>query len=211
MPTLIFEDEFGTFGTWNGKSGSPTILTSPAPASGWRTLELNALNEFVFWNIPDNGYTRVVFGVWLRFPAFPSVTGTRVFKIDYGLTEGWMRITASGEPIIRADGTPTMSDANSGLNLSLNTWYWTQLMADVSANPWELRFKLGSTVIQTTGAAAASNLNNGNFLLGNTSGESLTFYYANPMMGVAADDDDWWGQPFGFVPRELMTGRATSW
>lgn len=211
MPTEIFEDQFGTFGTWNGKSQSPTLLTTPAPATGWRTLEISALNEFVFWNIPDNGYTRVVFGVWLRFPAFPSATGTRVFKIDADTTECWMRITSSGEPIIRADGTPTMSDANSGINLSLNTWYWTQLMVDVSANPWQFQFKRGSTVVQTTGAAAASNMNNGNFLLGNTSGESLTFYYAHPIMGVAADDNDWWGEPLRFLPRERLSSRATSW
>lgn len=199
MPTLIAEDTFETGGTWNGSAGSPTIVTTPVPVSSTRSLECNAIGEYVYWNIPDSGYTRCVFGVWVRWDTFPTSTTTRVFKIDSGPCEGWMRQDNSGNANIIGDGTPGIGVTYLGQNLVVDTWYWCQIMFDVSANPWEIRGKVDNyTVISNTGAATATNLNPGNFLLGNTSGgEALTVYYSHAKMGVATDDNDWWTAPTG--------------
>lgn len=196
MPTLVFEEKFEGAGTWTGSAGSPTIVSSIQPPSGGKSLQCNAIGEYVYWDIPDNGYTRVVLGVWVQWDTFPAASITRAFKIDGDTTEGWCRISSSGEPNIIGDGSPSMSSTFLGSNLSTDTWYWCQIMFDKSANPWELRAKINSTVISTTGAAAASNMNTGNWLLGNTAGgEALTVYYGHAKMGSAASDDDWWDTP----------------
>lgn len=196
MPTLITEDTFESGGTWDGSAGTPVIVSSPVPQSSTRALQLNAIGEYVYWNIPDSGYVRCVLGAWIRFPSFPATNDTHVFKLDFGPTEGWMVVNTSGQPYIRADGTPTMGSQYHSADLVADNWYWTQLMADVSANPWELKLNIGGTVTTTTGAAAASNLNPGIFLLGNTTGgDAITVYHGHAKMGVASDDNDWFAEP----------------
>lgn len=215
MPTLIFQDQFTTGGTWNTSNGTPVIVSSPVPPDGGKALECNAIGDYVFWNIPDSGYTRCVWGCWWQCTSFGIATHS--FKIDSGTSEGWLSLNdTSGEFFIIATGTPAMSSVFSGVTPLINTWYWLQLMLDVSANPWELRFKVSGTVISTTGAAAASNLDPGIFLLGNTvGGSALTQYYAHAKAGVAVDDNDWWDAPAGATasddPPMHRLGMSAGW
>lgn len=200
MPTLIFEDKFDTGGTWDVSAGTPTIGTSPAPPSAANSLQLNAIGEYVYWNIPDSGYTRCVLGVWVYVNAIGTVD-TKLFKIDAGPSEGFFHLhptSPTWEYMIQGFGVPTMVAANGGIPsaTAIQTWVWCQVMFDVSANPWQLQGNAHSTVASTTGAATATNLNPGVFLLGNTvGGDTLTVYYGHVKAGVAVDDNDWWSEP----------------
>jgi len=87
--------------------------------------------------------------------------------------------------------------------MTIGIWRWVQLMYDVSANPWEMRYKPESqAVVANTGAASASNLNPGLVALGETGGvgEATTQYFGHVKIGIAANDDDWWDTPSGAQP-----------
>lgn len=214
MPSLIGQDLLNSGGTWTSSSGTPTIVSAPAPPSALNSLLCDANNDRVTWQIADVGYTRLVLACWINFASFPGSV-TRVFKIDAGLSEGWVAQQASGQPSVSSDGTPTITRVFSGVDYQLNTWYWTQVMYDVSANPWEVRLNANGTVVANTGAAAASNLDAGNFTIGNTGiGDTITVYYGHIMMGVAADDNDWFAQPsFLSTVRSVapVHSRGVSW
>lgn len=198
MPTLISEDKFETGGTWDTSAGTPTIVTTPVPVSSTRALECNAIGDYVFWNIPNSGYTRCVMGAWVYLVAAPPSLVTRIMKVDSGPSEGWLKFgTPLARPEIASDGTPTIGPVTFATDYPTATWQWCQVMYDVSANPWEIRGKIAADpVVSNTGAAAASTLDPGIFLLGNTAGgNTLTVYFGHIKMGVAADDDDWWPEP----------------
>lgn len=196
MPTLILEDKFADLANWT-TNGSPTVVSSPAPPSGGNALEINVLDEYVQWPIPDTGITRLVLGLWWQAGSWP-VSATRAWKIDAGPTEGWVRLRPNGETQIQSDGTPSIAGFFSTEVMDIGTWRWVQLMYDVSANPWELRYRNSTgTVVSGTGAAAASNLNPGTVTLGETGGvgSATTQYFAHVKVGTAATDDDWWDMP----------------
>lgn len=214
MPTLIREEKFVSGATWDGSADTPTIGASPAPPSGGNSLQCNAIGEYVYWLIPDSGFTRCVLGTWVWVDTDPTVDSL-CFKIDAGPSEGWFGLhpvvdAGKIEWYIRANGTPSMGNIYSApAQFNLQEWTWCQVMYDVSANPWELRSKVGSTVVSTTGAAAASNLNPGLFLLGNTAGGSAyTVYFGHMKAGVAATDDDWWDAPLPARGYQRLYGPA---
>jgi hypothetical protein len=208
MPTLILEDQFTTGGTWTASAGTPVIGSSPAPPDGGNSLECNAAGDYVYWDIPNSGYTRCVWGVWVYFDTFPATTTTHCFKLDSGPSEGWLSTEASGQLVGNSSGTPTIAGFTVAGAVAIDTWHWLQIMYDVSANPWEMRLNVNGTVGSGTGAAAASNLNPGIFLLGNTAGgNAYTVYFGHPKAGVAADDNDWWAVPSAVETQSYYASR----
>lgn len=216
MPTLIHQDKFDTGGTWNLTEGSPTIGSSPATPIGGNSVELNpaAAAESIRYNVFDNTQSRVVVGLWVRFSAFSSSGESRFIGVwgGTGTTFGLMRILPSGSTGLIGDGTPTIPNAyRSGADLSLDTWYWMQMMFDKTADPWELRGNIeGFSVWNTTATATAGTFPSTAYVKIGTdlTTNTYTMYVGYLKIGTAASDDDWWEEPSGDIGKRV---EALSW
>ena len=194
--SITFTDDFAAQ-NWTSSSGTPSRVSSPLHGYETKSLEINpsAASEYVYYAAFGGSPTRVVAGFWVRQPSFAA--DIKLAKIDTGTGEAWIKITSGGELYIVGEGTPSMSSALSGYNLTVDTWEWVEMMVDKSANPWEYRLRVNGSVASTTGAAAASNCGSDFVLLGTTATETYTAYYSYLNYGTATTDDSWLGEQSG--------------
>jgi len=194
MATIQVVDNFSTQ-AWASSSGTPVRGTTFLHGNEPNSLEISttAANEFVYYSNFGGAPTRVMTGFWFYFSSFPGADA-QIAKIDVASCEARLIMQSSGEPYIKADGSPTMASQLYGSNLSTGTWYWVELMLDVSANPWEFRAIIGATTLSTTGALAASDGGNGFVLLGTNRADTITCYYSYLHYGTATGDTDWFGE-----------------
>lgn len=195
MPIVQFTDTFATQ-AWLADAGSPTRVPLPVQPPSSQSLEISttAALEYVYYNPFGGTPTRVVGGFFFRYNSLPG-GDAQIAKLDMGPAEGRLIMQASGRPFIIVDGTPTMASVDLGRDLVANRWYWAELMADKSANPWEFRANIDGTVISTTGAAAASNCGSDFMLLGTNRTDTETVYLSYLKYGRAFGDSDWFGPP----------------
>lgn len=195
MPTVQFTDNFAEQ-NWAASSGSPARVLLPVQPPSSQSLEITttAALEYVFYNTFGGTPARALAGFFFRFDAFPG-TNAQIAKMDMGPTEARLVMNASGEPSIKSDGAPTMTEVYLGRNLSTGVWYWAELMSDKSANPWVFRARIDGTDISTSGAAAASNCGGDFVLLGTNRADTETVYLSYLKYGVPVGSSDWYGPP----------------
>ena len=143
--------------------------------------------------------TRVVAGFWAYWASFPGADAM-IAKIDMGPCEARLIMQSSGEPYIKGDGTPTMGSVVYGSNLVAGVWYWIELMADKTVNPWIFRARIHNATIETSGAATASNCGSDFVLLGNNNSATHATRYSLLKYGTSSTDDDW------VTPSHILNG-----
>lgn len=195
MPTIQRVDDFVTQ-NWSTSSGTPLRVATPLHAQEKSSLEIStsAALEYVIYSAFGGTPTMVVCGFWFYLNALPAAN-TMIAKIDMGPVEGRIRTNPSGQLYIAGDGTPTMASAFLANNLSIQTWYWIELLVDKSANPWVLKANRDGNIASTSGAVAASNCGADFVMLGTNGAETLTAYYSYLEYGTANNNTDWLGAP----------------
>lgn len=200
MPTLIEEDKFETGGTWDSTEGTPTIVSTPVPQSATRSVHLNPSGaaESIRYNSFNGTQSRVVVGMWLRVVS-PSGSGeARLMGIwcGAGTTFALQKLLVSADMAVSMDGTPSVGSQYKGSAIATDTWYWSQIMVDISANPWEVRGKIDGAEWSGTGAAAGSTIPSSGYVkIGTDLTNTYTVYVGHLKIGTASSDSDWWPEP----------------
>lgn len=191
MPTVQATDDFNhaiDAGYYtDGFFGTPTAVSSPLYQSQPKSLEI--ITGAGATGVRENLTGTPTHG-WMAFPFRTSAVADVIQVANFwaaGFSEaGTLNMTSTGLYV-------TLATDSTAIAISANTWYWVEMIYDVSANPHELFLKVGGTTVSTTSAVAATTVESAQ-LLGQFT-PSKTFHYGLWKYGSAASDSDWLGEP----------------
>lgn len=199
MPTVQGTDDFNHVidaGYYtDGFFGTPTQVSTPTYQANPKTLSIVTTggNVGARHNISGSP-TRGWKGVALRLPALPTV-GQDISVCGFqstAVTVGRLHCGSVGLYL-----------SNSSFNgtefaISIDTWYWVEMIFDVSGNDHNVYGRIGtsdmtSPAAHAAGASSALDFDQLISLGGDTSG--ITEFYSLWKWGSAASNSDWLGEP----------------
>jgi hypothetical protein len=193
MPTPVYTTGFGHGvvsvnggGLFSQISGTPTVVTSPARASG-RSLQVVASGAVARARTKTLGTPTVgVFRVYVLLDSLPAADAK---VIHVNATTGnyptlWFKQSTGTWAARWADGDALV---DSGITVTANQWYRWDAKVDVSANPklydWQIE---GTPQTQISKAETATTLIACGF--GTDLAQTFTCYYTDVFISVTAGD-----------------------
>jgi hypothetical protein len=150
---------------WDGVTGTPSLQTSVV-RSGTYAAQCNAVANQQFLQKNFSSANAIVMASASFYFSAADATNAVNFMV--------FNLTGGGQVVIKRDqpsgnltstfwsGTADVSPTITSYNLALGHWYWIQMLANVSANPWTLDVRvvddteIMTTIAQNSGAVAAT-------------------------------------------------------
>lgn len=206
--TDAFDHGFDVPADYDALFGTPTAVTTPLYQSRLNSLSIDSPgNEGVRKNItgsPSRGWQAFP----VRIPGNPTTTAVTFCAIHSVTSNIQARISVNTSGVIHA--FIGAGSQQNGPTLTADTWYWVEMIYNVSAATHSLLWRVNGTD-QTTATVAATGSDSCDYaqLVSLSGNGTLTWHvggYWN--WGSAASDSDWLGEPSEAVGPALRIVRS---